>query len=75
MNWHLYIPNQAPGCQTPPLTYLENTMTTHTTSAPRPHMLLGPALWLVQALLAAFYVFAGVTKLMTPADQLVQMMP
>lgn len=50
-------------------------MTTHTSSAPRPHMLLGPALWLVQALLAAFYVFAGLTKLMTPADQLVQMMP
>ena len=37
--------------------------------------ILGPALWLVQVLLAIFYVYAGLTKLATPAAELAKMMP
>ncbi len=43
---------------------------------PRPtSRILTGALWLTQALLAAFFVYAGVTKLATPAAELAQTMP
>ncbi|AWB06888.1 hypothetical protein A6A40_17725 (plasmid) [Azospirillum humicireducens] len=44
------------------------------TLAPRRH-LLGLGLWTVQTLLALFFIYAGFTKLATPADQLAAMMP
>lgn len=37
--------------------------------------LLNIALWLTHALLAAFFVYAGFTKLATPAAELAQMIP
>jgi hypothetical protein len=44
--------------------------------APRPAPgLLNIALWLTHALLAAFFVYAGFTKLATPAAELAQMIP
>ena len=43
---------------------------------PRPtSRVLTVALWLTQALLAAFFVYAGITKLATPSADLTQMMP
>lgn len=44
------------------------------TPRPTARVLTG-ALWLTQALLAAFIVYAGVTKLATPTADLAQMMP
>lgn len=40
-----------------------------------PSVALKIALWVVQCLLAAFFINAGITKLMTPAAELAQMMP
>lgn len=50
-------------------------MTTDTIAPRRSRNLLGPTLWVVQGLLALFYIYAGVTKLATPLDQLAKMMP
>ncbi|OYQ42199.1 hypothetical protein CHU94_03465 [Rhodoferax sp. TH121] len=50
-------------------------MTTSTHTSSRPGKILGPALWLVQALLALFYIYAGITKLSTPPAELAKMMP
>jgi hypothetical protein len=53
----------------------DTTMTTQTQTPPRSGKILGPSLWVVQVLLALFYVYAGFTKLATPAEELVKMMP
>ncbi len=51
-------------------------MSTQATTVPaRPSRILSIALWVVQGLLAAFFIFAGYTKLSTPIAQLSQMMP
>jgi len=50
-------------------------MTPQIQTSPRSGTILGPALWVVQVLLALFYVYAGFTKLSTPADELMKMMP
>jgi hypothetical protein len=50
-------------------------MTTHALTPPKRRKLLGPALWAVQVLLALFFIFAGSTKLATPAAALAQQMP
>lgn len=50
-------------------------MTTHIQTSPRSGKILDTALWVVQVLLALFYVYAGFTKLATPAEELVKMMP
>lgn len=50
-------------------------MTTDTIAPRRSFNLLGLALWVVQGLLALFFVYAGYTKLATPPDQLAKMMP
>ena len=49
-----------------------NTDTRHPATARKG---LHVSLWAVQALLALFYVYAGVTKLATPAAELAKMMP
>ncbi|MFO6420244.1 DoxX family protein [Hylemonella sp. W303a] len=41
----------------------------------RPRTVLSIALWLTQGLLALFFIYAGVTKLATPAEELAKMMP
>lgn len=50
-------------------------MTTLTQTTARSGRILGTALWVVQGLLALFYVYAGLTKLGTPADELAKTMP
>ncbi len=50
-------------------------MTTQTQTSPRSGKILGPSLWVVQVLLALFYVYAGFTKLATPTEELAKMMP
>jgi uncharacterized membrane protein len=50
-------------------------MTTQTLSVKTPRKGLAISLWAVQALLALFFIYAGVTKLTTPLDQLSKMMP
>jgi uncharacterized membrane protein YphA (DoxX/SURF4 family) len=49
-------------------------MTTHALT-PSTGKFLGPALWAVQVLLALFFIYAGYTKLATPAAALAQAMP
>lgn len=46
-----------------------------TTAAPAKGRILPVALWGTQGLLATFFVYAGVSKLFTPADQLAAMIP
>lgn len=48
-------------------------MNTSTVAAPRSW--LSPALWVVQVLLAVFFVYAGVVKLITPLEALSKMIP
>lgn len=50
-------------------------MTAETLPVPAPRKLLGASLWTVQALLALMFIYAGTTKLFTPADALAKMIP